>query len=121
MVMRLCCQIVDSSITQGDYCHGLWNSATVNASTGIVSGGTSITFYATPGPLQGTGAHRYAWLVFEQPASFSPPAEFANQGGRQPGHWGASAYVEQSHLGNLIAASFFTVQNGEPLSQPFIF
>ena len=68
---------------------------------------------AGPGPIAGTGIHRYAWLLFSQPSNFSAPANLSTPG-VSPGHWYVNEYVVNSHLGALVAASFFTVQNGEP-------
>ena len=52
--------------------------------------------------------HRYAWLVFQQPADFAAPANLS-AAGTSPSHWSVERYVEESRLGDLIAASFFTV------------
>lgn len=68
---------------------------------------------AGPGPIAGTGIHRYAWLLFSQPSNFSAPANLSTPG-VSPGHWYVNEYVVNSRLGALVAASFFTVQNGEP-------
>ena len=68
---------------------------------------------AGPGPIAGTGIHRYAWLLFSQPSNFSAPANLSTAG-VSPGHWSVNDYVVNSRLGALVAASFFTVQNGEP-------
>jgi len=56
---------------------------------------------------------RYAWLVFAQPEAFQAPANLSTPG-VAPGHWSVSNYVSQSGLGDLVMASFFTVENGAP-------
>lgn len=73
--------------------------------------GTVVTSYVAPGPLLNSGLHRYAWLLFAQPSGFNAPSNLstANVG---PGHWDFNAYVASSGLGDLVASSFFTVQNG---------
>ena len=68
--------------------------------------------YAGPGPAAGEGPHRYAWLLFAQPAAFHAPAGL-NAPNSAPGHWNVTSYVGTSGLGNLVAASFFTVENGQ--------
>jgi len=56
---------------------------------------------------------RYAWMMFEQPSSFTAP-EGLSAAGTAPSHWSVNSYVQQTGL-QLVAASFFTVQpNGEP-------
>ncbi|KAL7006899.1 hypothetical protein EMMF5_003483 [Cystobasidiomycetes sp. EMM_F5] len=103
---------------QGEYRHYLANGVGVPASfngSGAfnVTNGTVITNYAGPGPIAGTGAHRYAWLLFQQPTNFSAPANLSTAG-VAPGHWSVYDYATSTHLGKIVAASFFTVQNGNP-------
>lgn len=102
---------------EGNYRHFLENGATFgDAGTdgGMamnVGSGTVVTSYAGPGPLLNTGEHRYAWLLFAQPAKFAAPANLS-AAGTAPGHWFVNAYVAASGLGDLVAANFFTVENG---------
>jgi len=103
---------------QLEYRHYLANgvAATTGSSasnlTFVPTAGTVITAYAGPGPAAGEGAHRYAWLMFQQPTSgFTPPANLSTAG-TAPGHWNLPAYISATNLGAPIAASFFTVSNG---------
>ncbi|CAD6571672.1 MAG: hypothetical protein CYPHOPRED_004538 [Cyphobasidiales sp. Tagirdzhanova-0007] len=104
---------------EGDYRHFLANdvhapdSYNASANSFEPTNGTVITYYSGPGPLVGTGAHRYAWLMFVQPSNFSAPANLSTAG-VAPSHWDVQSYVQQSGLGSLIAAAFFTVENGAP-------
>lgn len=106
--------------SEGNYRHFLANSETgaaAAASSGNLTfapqDGTVITSYAAPGPLSGSGTHRYAWLLFAQPENFSAP-EGLSTAGTSPSHWSVKSYVDQTGL-QLVAASFFTVQpNGNP-------
>lgn len=70
-------------------------------------GVASDTVYFSPR----NGVHRYAWLLFTQPADFTAPASPA--AGAGAGHWNVSSYVEEAGL-TLVAASYFTVVNGAP-------
>jgi len=101
---------------EAEYRHYLANDVTVTAnedgSLGL-SNGTVITYYAGPGPIVATGAHRYSWLLFEQPADFAAPANLSTPG-VGPSHWNFPAYVQETGLGAPIAANFFTVENGAP-------
>ncbi|GAA5979162.1 hypothetical protein JCM5350_007087 [Sporobolomyces pararoseus] len=104
---------------EGNYRHFLANSETGAANSGsnltfTPQDGTVITSYAAPGPLSGSGTHRYAWLLFTQPAeNFQAPQDLSTPG-TAPSHWSVSSYVQQTGL-QLVAASFFTVQpNGQP-------
>jgi len=104
---------------EGDYRHYLAND--VHAPANWTSeelifspiNETVITYYAGPGPIEGTGAHRYAWLLFQQPSNFTAPEGLATSG-VAPSHWSVQNYVQESNLGELIAAAFFTVENGAP-------
>ncbi|KAA1079620.1 hypothetical protein PGT21_017602 [Puccinia graminis f. sp. tritici] len=102
---------------EGNYRHFLENGATfgdAGADGGMamnVGSGTVVTSYAGPGPLLNTGEHRYAWMLFVQPSKFAAPSNLS-AAGTAPGHWYVNAYVASSGLGDLVAASFFTVENG---------
>mgnify|MGYP003874356899 CR=1 FL=1 len=49
-------------------------------------GGNVVTNYAAPGPIAGTGPHRYAWLMFAQPGDFTAPSNLSSSG-VAPSHW----------------------------------
>ncbi|BGP01504.1 phosphatidylethanolamine-binding protein PEBP [Rhodotorula toruloides] len=102
---------------EGNYRHFLANGLTGAPGSGAnktftPEAGTTITNYAAPGPLPGTGPHRYSWLLFEEPANFQAPSNLSTSG-VSPSHWYVSSYVQQTGI-QLVAASFFTVQNGNP-------
>jgi phosphatidylethanolamine-binding protein len=103
---------------RGFYRHYLANGVTTGAASGSdnqtlpVSGGTVITNYAGPGPAAGEGPHRYAWLMFAQPEGFAAP-QALSEPNTAAGPWNVTSYVQESDLGDLVAASFFTVQNGQ--------
>ncbi|GAA5904152.1 hypothetical protein JCM6882_003961 [Rhodosporidiobolus microsporus] len=103
--------------SRGNYRHFLANSLTGEAASGSnltfqPVDGTVITSYAAPGPIEGTGPHRYTWLLFAQPSEFSAPSNLSSPG-TSPAPWYTSDYAAQTGI-QLVAASFFTVQNGEP-------
>lgn len=101
---------------QGNYRHFLSNSlggagvATGSNLTFVATGGNTITYYASPGPIVSTGPHRYAWLLLTQPTTFTAPANLSTVG-TSPSHWSVASYISSTGL-SLVAASFFTVQNG---------
>jgi len=94
-----------------NYRHYLANSVPGNSTTPTFelnrASANVVTFYAGPGPAAGQGPHRYAWLLFQQPTSFTAPSGLTGAG-----HWQLSSYVSSSGLGPLVAASYFTVENG---------
>ncbi|BGP41553.1 hypothetical protein JCM10450v2_005599 [Rhodotorula kratochvilovae] len=101
---------------EGNYRHFLVNGLTGAApSSGNLTfepeNGNVVTYYAAPGPIAGTGPHRYAWLMFAQPADFAAPSNLSTAG-TAPSHWFVNEYVEETGL-QLVAASFFTVSNGD--------
>ncbi|GAA5981386.1 hypothetical protein JCM11641_005302 [Rhodosporidiobolus odoratus] len=101
--------------SRGNYRHFLVNGLTGAAASGSnltfePENGQAITNYAAPGPIEGTGPHRYAFLLFTQPEDFSAPANLSSPG-VSPAPWYVSSYVQETGL-QLVAASFFTVEQG---------
>lgn len=72
--------------------------------------GTNITAYGGPFPAEGSGAHRYMLLVLAQPSSFSAPATPA--AGSPIEKFDFEAYVKSAGLGNIVAGSYITVEQG---------
>lgn len=98
--------------------HWLANNVKVNtASTPYTLDYTTaaITNYAGPGPAAGSGAHRYVLLLIEQPSTFSAPADLSEPN-TPLGTFSISKYISSSGLGNVVAASYFNVENGEASS-----
>ncbi|KAK8845323.1 hypothetical protein IAR55_006036 [Kwoniella newhampshirensis] len=96
--------------------HWLVNSvsiATASAAPYAVNytGSTAITDYAGPGPFAGTGSHRYVIALYEQPSTFTAPANLSTAG-TPLGTIFLSSYVSESGLGDLISANYFQVENG---------
>ena len=53
----------------------------------------------------------YAWMLFEEPSDFSAPSNLSST--TSSGHWYVADYVKQTGI-QLVAASFFIVENGTP-------
>jgi hypothetical protein len=56
-------------------------------------------------------------LLFTQPANYREPRSFTNTDGTpitRPGYWNVAQYVQQANLAGPVAASLFTVENGQP-------
>ncbi|KAL1743279.1 phosphatidylethanolamine-binding protein [Schizophyllum fasciatum] len=97
----------ESAVTR----HWLVNSDSVKDNKVDHSSANTITDYAGPGPAEGSGAHRYVVLVYSQPESFSPPSELS-QPGAAVEKYDFKKYVSDSGLGPLLAANYFTVEEG---------
>ncbi|KAI9627515.1 hypothetical protein KEM48_009815 [Puccinia striiformis f. sp. tritici PST-130] len=89
----------------------LWRRGCERSMALNATSGTVVTAYAGPGPLLNTGQHRYAWMLFTQPSKFSAPLNLSAVG-TSPGHWYLASYVNGTGLGDFVAASFFTIENG---------
>jgi hypothetical protein len=63
-------------------------------------------------PPDGTGPHRYTFLVYAEPSGFTPPSTPAANSGVQL--FDIAAYISAAKLGNPIAGNYFTVENGSP-------
>jgi len=103
--------IVGTNESGGVNRHWLVNSVTVSDGAISNDSAVAITAYAGPGPASGSGPHRYVILLYSQPTDFHPPAEFQNP---IPGvsKFNLSTYVSDSGLGSLVAAFYYTVEEG---------
>ncbi|EAU88124.1 hypothetical protein CC1G_03796 [Coprinopsis cinerea okayama7 len=103
---------VGSGLDQGVVRHWLVNSVTVDDDGAVdLTNGTVITEYGGPNPPSGSGAHRYIVALYEQPATFTPPEDFAEPLPLELFDW--LQYVEDANLGPLVAANYFTVAVGD--------
>jgi len=104
--------IVGSDPAAGETRHWLVNGVTV--ADGVVANATAvgITTYAGPWPATGSGPHRYVVALYSQPESFTPPADFS-QPNLPVAVFDWNAYVRDSGLGPLVAATYITVEEGE--------
>ncbi|WVR03417.1 hypothetical protein IAU60_000408 [Kwoniella sp. DSM 27419] len=102
--------------TEAQTRHWLVNGVTLNKAstpyTVTFDNATTITDYAGPGPAEGSGSHRYVIALYEQPSSFSAPANLS-QAGTALGTMFLSSYVSESGLGGLVSAQYFQVENGQ--------
>jgi hypothetical protein len=97
--------------------HWLINTIHVNTTGGApfalnYDNGTTITEYAGPAPPANQGPHRYVLGLFQQGADFAAPEAYS-QRNTAVGPFNLAQYLEQSKLGNLVAANYFTVANGQ--------
>ncbi|KAJ3770991.1 phosphatidylethanolamine-binding protein [Lentinula raphanica] len=97
----------ESNITR----HWLENSVTVSDGQVSNSSATAITSYAGPAPASGSGPHRYVVILYQQPASFSPPSDLS-QPNLGVSKFDLNGYVKDSQLGAVVAANYFTVEVG---------
>ncbi|KAF9228043.1 PEBP-like protein [Gyrodon lividus] len=97
--------------SHGQRRHWLVNGATISGTNVSMAGATAVTQYLPPNPPVGSGPHRYAILLFAQPADFLAPPSLSkpNTGG---GIFIVEDYVRSSKLGPLVAATYFTSQQG---------
>jgi hypothetical protein len=102
--------VVGSKLPDGQTRHWLVNGVTISGSTVANSSATTITGYAGPYPASGSGPHRYVVVIYAQPSTFAAPAAYA-----QPlpvGAFDFNAYVQESGLGPLVAATYIDVEEG---------
>ncbi|KAJ7694106.1 phosphatidylethanolamine-binding protein [Mycena rosella] len=91
--------------------HWLENAVTLESDTVSNASAKTITAYAGPGPASGSGPHRYVVLLYQQPSTFTAPANLSTLvDGVQK--FDLTAYVKDSGLGDLVAANYFTVEVG---------
>ncbi|KAH8102846.1 phosphatidylethanolamine-binding protein [Cristinia sonorae] len=112
---------VGSDQSQGQTRHWLVNGVTLTGEkapfTVSTANGTAITQYAGPAPPAGSGAHRYVILLYTQPSTFVAP-EGLTEANIGVSTFDFPAYVESSHLGELVAGTYFTVEEGTATASP---
>jgi hypothetical protein len=103
--------IVGSKYPNGETRHWLVNGVSISGSMVINASATAITRYAGPAPAAGSGPHRYVVVLYAQPSTFKPPAAFS-QPNIGVSTFDFNSYVKNSGLGDLIAGTYFTVEEG---------
>uniref|UniRef100_A0A8C2K9Y3 Phosphatidylethanolamine binding protein 4 n=1 Tax=Cyprinus carpio TaxID=7962 RepID=A0A8C2K9Y3_CYPCA len=68
-----------------------------------------LSAYTRPTPPQGTGFHRYQFLIFEQPEGQS--LSLSPQENSSRGNWDLQAFVERFGLARPVASLQFLTQN----------
>ncbi|XP_039955596.1 protein D2-like [Bactrocera tryoni] len=76
-----------------------------------ISSGDVLTAYVGSGPPQGTGLHRYVFLVYKQPAEirFQETRVPKNSSQNRP-NFSATKFAKKYKLGEPIAGNFFQAQ-----------
>ncbi|KAF9495999.1 PEBP-like protein [Pleurotus eryngii] len=102
---------VGSDQSAGVTRHWLVNGVTIDNNAVSNASAIAITQYAGPAPPAGSGPHRYAFLLFSQPDSFAPPADFS-QPNIGVSLFDINAYARDSGLGVIVAGNYITVEEG---------
>ncbi|TFK66316.1 PEBP-like protein [Pluteus cervinus] len=72
----------------------------------------AITMYYPPSPPEGSGPHRYTFLLFQEPNggyTIPPHAPEHDDIPSKRGHWNAMHFAEQNRL-KLVGVTYFTVE-----------
>ncbi|KAG6909468.1 hypothetical protein DXG01_000454 [Tephrocybe rancida] len=102
--------IVGGDLSKGENHHWLVNGVQITDGKVSDADATSIVNYAGPGPATGSGPHRYVIILYAQPDSFAAPVGLTEPTG--VGLFTLNAYIKDSGLGALVAANYFTVEDG---------
>jgi len=106
--------IVGSDLSKGVNRHWLVNGVEITDGKISNASATAITAYAGPGPAVGSGPHRYTIILYTQPTGFTPPADLSQPIGVTL--FDVNAYAKNSGLGPIVAATYFTVEDGTATS-----
>jgi hypothetical protein len=104
--------IVGAQLPEGQTRHWLVNGVTVSGDKISNSSALGVTPYAGPWPAAGSGPHRYVVALYEQPSTFTPPAALS-QPNVPVATFDWPAYVQDTGLGPLIAATYINVEEGQ--------
>ncbi|KAG9222016.1 hypothetical protein CCMSSC00406_0010381 [Pleurotus cornucopiae] len=108
---------VGSDQSKGVTRHWLVNGLTITNSAFSNTSAVAITQYAGPAPPAGSGPHRYAFLLWEQPSTFTAPAAFS-QPNMGVSTFDVNAYATDAKLGAVIAGNYITVEEGTATATP---
>ncbi|KAF8163020.1 phosphatidylethanolamine-binding protein [Crassisporium funariophilum] len=103
--------VVGAKLPQGQTRHWLVNGVTLAGNTVSNTSAVDITAYAGPWPPAGTGPHRYVVALYAQPSTFRAPAAFS-QPNMPVSVFDFNAYIKDSGLGPLVAATYINVAEG---------
>ncbi|KAM8705223.1 hypothetical protein ACLKA7_009648 [Drosophila subpalustris] len=83
----------------------------VNVPGNQVDKGDVLTAYVGSGPPQGTGLHRYVFLVFKQPQKLScNEPRIPKTSGEKRGKFSTAKFAAKYKLGNCVGGNFFQAQ-----------
>ncbi|XP_072520738.1 phosphatidylethanolamine-binding protein 1 [Salminus brasiliensis] len=83
----------------------------VNMKGNNVSSGCVMSDYVGAGPPNGTGLHRYLWLVYEQPGSVNcTESVLTNRSGDKRGKFKIASFRSKYGLGAPVAGSCFQAE-----------
>ncbi|KAL4259916.1 PEBP-like protein [Pleurotus pulmonarius] len=108
---------VGSDQSKGVTRHWLVNGLTITNSAFSNTSAVAITQYAGPAPPAGSGPHRYAFLLWEQPSTFTAPSAFS-QPNMGVSTFDVNAYATDAKLGAVIAGNYITVEEGTATVTP---
>ncbi|XP_049878999.1 protein D2-like isoform X2 [Pectinophora gossypiella] len=76
-----------------------------------VGTGETLSAYVGSGPPEGTGLHRYVFLVYKQPNKLSfDEARLTNTSGDNRGKFSIAKFAKKYNLGDPIAGNFYQAQ-----------
>jgi len=92
--------------------HWLVNGVTIGSDGKVTvpENATTITAYGAPLPPAADAPHRYAIILWNQPSTFTAPADPA--AGSAVGSFSLSSYVQAANLGPVVAGWYFTCTTG---------
>ncbi|GBO21745.1 Phosphatidylethanolamine-binding protein 1 [Araneus ventricosus] len=83
----------------------------VNIPETSVSEGTVMSEYVGSGPPEGTGLHRYVFLVYEQPEKLNcDEKKLTNRSGDHRGNFKIANFAKKYNLGDPVAGNFYQAE-----------
>jgi len=84
----------------------------VNIPGNDISKGDALSMYVGSGPPEGTGLHRYVYLVYKQPGKVTDAehGHLTNRSTDNRGGWSAAKFASKHHLGEPIAGNLYQAE-----------
>jgi len=82
-----------------------------NIQGGNISKGDVLSAYVGSGPPEGTGLHRYVFLIYEQPKKLTfDEKRLTNTSGDHRGKFSIRNFAKKYHLGEPVAGNFYQAE-----------
>lgn len=83
---------------------------TINVKDGDSETGAVHSEYFGSGPPQGTGIHRYIFLVYKQPPNYTPTEAYRPRNRERRYLWSVRQFAKDNNLGDPVAGNFYRAE-----------
>lgn len=82
----------------------------INVKDGNSETGQNHAEYFGSGPPQGTGIHRYIFLIYKQPPNYTPTEGYRPRNRERRYLWSVRQFAKENNLGDPVAGNFYRAE-----------